>query len=112
MVAKLVDCEANKSTFDYDLMHDVHAIKLGPQLDDGIKDGVDGSCIESLRVGGVSGGHDVRSMTICHLFRTFLMACLSMAFSCTKILSFCKTTCSDLSSLLGFIFNSFHASWR
>ncbi len=38
--------------------------KLRPQLDDGIKDGVDGSCIESLRVGGISGGHDVPSMTI------------------------------------------------
>jgi hypothetical protein len=40
MVAKLVDCEANKSTFICDLLCDVRAIKVGPQLDDGIKDGV------------------------------------------------------------------------
>jgi len=45
MVAKLVDCEANKSTFICDLLRDVRAIKLRPQLDDGIKDGVGGFCI-------------------------------------------------------------------
>ncbi len=56
MVAKLVDCEVKKLTFVCDLSHDVHVIELRPQLDDGIKDGEDGSCIKSLRVGGVSGG--------------------------------------------------------
>jgi hypothetical protein len=42
MVAKLADCEANKSTFICDLSLDVCAIELRPQLDDGVKDGVDG----------------------------------------------------------------------
>jgi hypothetical protein len=45
MVAKLVDCEVNKLTFVCDLLRDVRVIKLAPQLGDGIKDGVDGSCI-------------------------------------------------------------------
>jgi len=90
----------------------VHAIKLRPQLNEGVKDGVDGSCMESLKVGGVSGGHDVPSMTICHLLKTFQVACPYVAFNWAKILSFCKTTSSNLSSLLGSVFNSFHASWR
>ncbi len=90
----------------------MHAIKLGPQLNGGVKDGVDGFCIESLKVGGVNGGHDVPSMIICHLLKTFQVACPYVAFNCAKILSFCKTTSSYFSSLLGSIFNSFHASWR
>jgi hypothetical protein len=43
MVAKLVDCEANKLTFISDLPLDVPTIEPRPKLDDGVEDGVDGS---------------------------------------------------------------------
>jgi hypothetical protein len=55
MVAKLPDYEANKLAFVYDSLFDVHAVKLRPQLNDGVEDGVYGSCMESLKVGRAWG---------------------------------------------------------
>jgi hypothetical protein len=78
MVVKLPDYEANKLIFVYDSLFDVHVVKLKPQLNDGVEDGVYGSCMESLKVGRVSGGHDVPSMTFCHLLKTFPMANMSI----------------------------------
>ncbi len=46
MVAKLADYEANKLAFIYDSLLDVPVVKLTPQLDDGVEDGVDGFCME------------------------------------------------------------------
>ncbi len=65
-MVKLANCEANKLAFICDLLLDVLAIKLEPQLDDGVEDG---SCMESLKVAGISGGHDVPSMTFFHLLK-------------------------------------------
>jgi hypothetical protein len=110
MVAKLVDYEANELAFVYDSLFDVLVVKLRPQLDDGVKDGVNGFCMESLKLGRVSGGHNVLVMTFCHFLKTFWMASMSIHGFYAKTCSFCKTTCSSPSSLFVPIFNSFNAS--
>jgi hypothetical protein len=46
MVPKLADYEANKLAFVYDSLFDVPVVKLRPQLDDGVEDGVNGFCME------------------------------------------------------------------
>jgi hypothetical protein len=66
--------------------------KIRIELDDGVGDGVEdqielginGFCKRSLNVGGVNGGHDVSSITFCHLLMTFQVACPSMAFNWAK----------------------------
>jgi len=44
---------------------------VGDGVEDGIELGINGSYKRSLNVGGVNGGHDVSSITLCHLFMIF-----------------------------------------
>jgi hypothetical protein len=78
MVAKLPNYEANKLTFVYDSLLDVLVVKLRPEVNDKVEDNVYGSCMESLKVGRVSGGDDVPSMTFCHHLKTFMVANMSI----------------------------------
>jgi len=78
----------------------------------GVEFGVDFSCWGSLNVGGVSGGHDVPSITFYYLLKTFQMACPSMAFNWAKTWSLCNTVFLDPFSLFVPIFNSFNAFQR
>jgi hypothetical protein len=78
MVARLVDYEANKLAFVYDSLFDVPVVKLKPQLDGGVEDGVNGCCMESLKLGRINGGHNVPIMTFCHFLKTFWMASMSI----------------------------------
>jgi len=52
----------------------------------------------------------VRSIRLCHLFKTFRLACPLMDFSLSKTTSHCNVACSKLSSLEVPIFNSFKVS--
>jgi hypothetical protein len=85
MVVRLVD---NTSPFIDDFPLDVLTTKIRIELDDrvgdGIELGIDGSYKRSLNMGGVNGGHDVSSITFCHLLMTFQVACPSMAFNWAK----------------------------
>jgi len=79
MVVRLTNCDCSTSPFIYDLPLDVFTTKRRIELDDGVGDGVEdgielginGSYKRSLNVGGVNGGHDVSSITLCHLFMIF-----------------------------------------
>jgi hypothetical protein len=43
-----------------------------------VNDGVNGFCMESLKLGIVSGGHNVPIMTFCHFLKTFWTASMSI----------------------------------
>ncbi len=52
MVVRLANCDCSTSPFIYDLPLDVLTTIIRIELDDGVGDGVDGSCKRSLNVGG------------------------------------------------------------
>jgi hypothetical protein len=78
-----VNCDYSISTFVCDLTLNLCVAKkmielnngIGDGVENGIELGVDSFCKRSLNVGGVSGGHDVPSITFCRLFRAFQVAC-------------------------------------
>jgi hypothetical protein len=88
MVVRLANCDCNTSPFINDFPLDVLTTKIKIELDDGVGDGIDGSCKRSLNVGGVNGGHDVSPITFYHLLITFQVACPSMAINWAKTRSF------------------------
>lgn len=75
----------------------------------GIIDSLGGGLL--LRLGDEDWVMGVRSMRLCHLFKTFRLACPLMDFSLSKTTSHCIVACSKLSSLEAPIFNFFKVSY-
>ncbi len=79
-----------------------------PSPTKGVVDSLGGGLL--LGLGNEDWVMGVWSMKLCHLFKTFQLACPLMDVNLSKTTSHCNVACSKLSSLGVPIFNSFKAS--